>query len=153
MIQSIMSRRATLAAAGTAVAGFLGGRLSGNDEKKTQEKDTQESTRTSDYTDITSLDVSPNASTVEEYGWFELAAEFEAGTEADMYHHKTIYIVHVGDENVIPQVPMTTYDPGESGTYEQSFLLPDVEDPTTIHVHMDGKVESFDLNLEGASEV
>lgn len=135
-----MTRRSTLAAAGTAVAGFLGGRLTGHDETE------QTDTRDSDHAEITALDVSPNATTVEDYSYFELVAEYEAGTEADWYMLPTIYVVDVEAETVLPQVPMKEYDPGEMGTYETSFLAPEnVEERTTVLVHMDSEVASFGL--------
>lgn len=99
--------------------------------------------------EVRSLSVSPtDGTTVDEYSGFQLAADIKCGTEADSYTPPAIYVIDTAAETVVKQNPMENFAPGETATYEMGFLsstTPDLDEPTTVVVHMGEHVNAFEV--------
>ena len=139
-----MNRRQLLATGGTALLGAVTGYAVGRDRPE----EIQPPDDGPEYGDaeIASLAADPTGESVADYGGFQLAAEYETGTDADRYSLPTIYIVNSAAGAVLPQVPAEYYDPGESGTYEMGFAAPEIDDATAVIVHMGGEADRFEVS-------
>lgn len=97
--------------------------------------------------DVTSLEVTPSGQTVDEYSGFQLKAEYE--TEYDGAIPPKVYVVDTVAETITEQSPIEDLDKG-SGTWEMGFWLPEnVEQSTTVLVHMDGQTDRFEVGKTG----